>query len=45
MDQLNIKIAKIVDENPQSILIRESANLLRRTPIQARMTPLAIRFN
>ncbi|MDE6523268.1 MAG: signal peptide peptidase SppA [Muribaculaceae bacterium] len=45
LDQLNIKIAKIVDENPQSILIRESANLLRRTPFQARMTPLAIRFN
>ena len=45
LDQLDLKIAKIVDENPESILIRETANLLRRRPFQARMTPLAIRFN
>ncbi|MDE6480054.1 MAG: signal peptide peptidase SppA, partial [Muribaculaceae bacterium] len=45
LDQLDLEIAKIVGENPESILISETAKILRRTPWQARMTPIAVRFN
>ena len=44
-DQLNQEISKISGENPESVLINETARLLRRSPWQARMTPLCIRFN
>ncbi|MDE6633395.1 MAG: hypothetical protein K2K23_10390, partial [Muribaculaceae bacterium] len=45
LDQLDLEIAKIAGENPESILISETAKILRRTPWQARMTPIAVRFN
>lgn len=45
LDQLNMELAKIAGENPQSILINETSKLLRRYPWQARMTPIAVRFN
>ncbi|MDE6380964.1 MAG: signal peptide peptidase SppA [Muribaculaceae bacterium] len=44
-DQLGQEISRISGERPESMLIRESARLLRRAPWQARMTPLYIRFN
>ncbi len=44
-DQLNMQISKIVGERPESILIYETSKLLRRSPWQAMMTPLSIRFN
>ncbi len=44
-DQLNQQIAKVAEENPESILVREAARILRRTPWQARMIPLALHFN
>ncbi|MDE6290332.1 MAG: signal peptide peptidase SppA, partial [Muribaculaceae bacterium] len=45
LDQLNQEIARISGERPESILIRETSDLLRRSPWQARMNPLYIRFN
>lgn len=45
LDQLNIGIARISGENPEGVLIREAAKILRQSPWQARMTPLYIRFN
>ena len=44
-DQLNQEIARISGEHPESALIRETSRMLRRSPWQARMTPLHIRFN
>ncbi len=44
-DQLNQELSKISGEHPESALINETARLLRRTPWQARMTPLSVRFN
>lgn len=44
-DQLNQQIAKIAGETPESVLVRESARILRRSPWQARMAPLVVRFN
>lgn len=45
LDQLNMEIAKIAGENPEALIINETAKLLRRNPWQARMTPISIRFN
>lgn len=45
LDQLNQEISKIAGENPESILVYESARLLRRSPWQALMTPLYLHFN
>ena len=45
LDQLNLEIARISGENPEGILVREASRLLHRSPWQARMTPLFIRFN
>lgn len=45
LDQLNQEIGKIAGENPESALVREAARILRRSPWQARMTPLYLRFN
>lgn len=45
LDQLNMEIAKISGQNPESAIINETAKLLRRSPWQARMTPIAVRFN
>lgn len=45
LDQLNMEIAKISGQNPQSFIINETSRLLRRSPWQARMTPFAVRFN
>ena len=45
LDQLNMEIAKISGNNPESVIINEASKLLRRSPWQARMTPLSIRFN
>lgn len=44
-DKLNQEIARISGENPESMLVRQTSRLLHRTPWQARMTPLYIRFN
>lgn len=44
-DQLNQQISGISGEHPESMLIRESSRILRRSPWQARMAPLYIRFN
>ncbi len=45
LDQLNMEIAKISGNNPESVIINETSKLLRRSPWQARMTPLSVRFN
>ncbi len=45
LDQLNMEIAKIAGQNPESVIINETAKILRRSPWQARMNPLAVRFN
>ncbi len=45
LDQLDMEIAKISGQNPQSVIINEASRLLRRSPWQARMTPFAVRFN
>lgn len=45
LDQLNQEISKIAGENPESILVYESARLLRRSPWQALMMPMSLRFN
>ncbi|MDE5996915.1 MAG: signal peptide peptidase SppA, partial [Muribaculaceae bacterium] len=45
LDQLNMEIAKISGQNPQSVIINETSRLLRRYPWQARMIPFAVRFN
>ncbi|MDE5586159.1 MAG: signal peptide peptidase SppA, partial [Muribaculaceae bacterium] len=45
LDQLSQEIAGISGESPESALIHGVAGLLRRSPWQARMTPLYIRFN
>ena len=45
LDQLNMEIARIAGENPEGMLVREAARILRQSPWQARMTPLYIRFN
>ena len=44
-DQLNQQISRISGEKPESMLIKETARVLRRNPWQARMTPMHIRFN
>lgn len=44
LDQLNQSISKISGDNPESMLIRETARLLRSNPLQARMNPLYVRF-
>ncbi len=44
-DQLNQEISKISGEHPESAIIYETSKLLRRSPWQARMTPLSVRFN
>lgn len=44
-DQFSQEIAKISGENPESTLIRETYRILHRSPWQARMNPLYIRFN
>ncbi|MDE6562107.1 MAG: signal peptide peptidase SppA [Muribaculaceae bacterium] len=44
-DQLNQQISKISGEHPESLLIYETSKLLRRSPWQARMTPLSVKFN
>ncbi len=45
LDQLNMEIAKKAGVNPESVIISETSKLLRRSPWQARMTPLSVRFN
>ncbi len=45
LDQLNQEIAKISDRDPQSHLVNEAVRILRRSPWQALMTPVAVRFN
>ncbi len=45
LDQLNQEISKISGDRPESAIIYETAKLLRRSPWQARMTPLSVRFN
>ncbi len=45
LDQLNQEISKITGERPESAIIYETSKLLRRSPWQARMTPLSVRFN
>ena len=45
LDQLNQEISRISGERPESMLINETSRLLRRSPWQARMNPLFIRFN
>ncbi len=45
LDQLNQEISKISGEHPESAIIYETSKLLRRSPWQARMTPLSVRFN
>ncbi|MDE5848808.1 MAG: signal peptide peptidase SppA [Muribaculaceae bacterium] len=44
-DQLGQQISRISGYDPESVFIRETSRLLRRSPWQARMTPLCIRFN
>ncbi|MDE6018111.1 MAG: signal peptide peptidase SppA [Muribaculaceae bacterium] len=44
-DKLNQEIAKIAGETPESILVYESARILRRSPWQALMPPMTLRFN
>lgn len=43
-DSLNENIADIIGEDPRSAVVRESARILSRDPIQARMMPLTISF-
>lgn len=45
LDQLNQEISKLSGDHPESAIINETSKLLRRSPWQARMTPLSIRFN
>lgn len=45
LNSLNQELGKIVGEHPESAIIRESAKILSRTPVQARMTPITISFN
>lgn len=45
LDQLNMEIAKIAGERPESALVYQTAAILRRNPWQARMTPISLRFN
>ncbi|MDE6649035.1 MAG: signal peptide peptidase SppA [Muribaculaceae bacterium] len=45
LDQLNQEISRIAGENPESMLVYEAARILRRSPWQALMTPVAVRFN
>lgn len=44
LDQLNVKLGNIADMNPESVMIRESARILRRSPVQARMMPIEVSF-
>lgn len=45
LDKINLELAKISGERPESALIIETSRLLCQSPWQARMTPLYIRFN
>nr|MDE7421283.1 signal peptide peptidase SppA [Muribaculaceae bacterium] len=45
LDQLNMEIAKISGQNPESVIIQKTAALLRRSPWQARMAPTYLHFN
>lgn len=43
-NSLNQELGKIAGERPESALIFEAARVLRRDPVQARMTPMSISF-
>ena len=45
LDQLNQSLGQIAGQRPESALIYEAARILKREPVQARMTPLSIRFD
>lgn len=44
LDKLNVELSRISGETPESMLVNEAAAILRRSPYQARITPLYIRF-
>lgn len=43
-NSLNQNLGELTGQSPQSEMIRESAKILRRNPIQARMMPLTLSF-
>lgn len=43
-DQLNQEISRISGERPESVLVNEAVGILRRSPFQARINPMYIRF-
>lgn len=43
-NSLNQELGKIAGERPESALIFEAARVLRRDPVQARMSPMSISF-
>lgn len=44
LDQFDIRLGEIAGERPESVLVREAARILRRSPVQARMTPISLAF-